>query len=71
MRRGRSPAVVAARVVVYFRTAWRTIAALAAGLFPGALSVTLALAAYFTFRSSCSSGGGGGHFIRTRRFGCS
>ena len=47
-RRGGSPAVIAARVVVYFGAAWGTIAALAVGLFPGALPLTMALAAYFT-----------------------
>ena len=40
--------MIAARVVVYFGAAWGTIAALAAGLFPGALPLTLALAVYFT-----------------------
>lgn len=40
--------MIAARVVVYFGAAWGTIAALAAGLYPGALPVTLALAVYFT-----------------------
>ena len=37
-----------ARVVVYFAAAWGTIAALAAGLFPGAFLATLAVAVYFT-----------------------
>jgi hypothetical protein len=46
-RRHRSPAVILARVVAYFVAAWTTIAVLAAGLFPGALWATLAVAAYF------------------------
>jgi predicted MPP superfamily phosphohydrolase len=46
-RRRRSPAVILARVVAYFVAAWTTIAVLAAGLFPGALWMTLAVAAYF------------------------
>jgi uncharacterized protein len=36
------------RVVPYFVIAWGTIAVLAAGLFPGALAVAIALAAYVT-----------------------
>ena len=47
-RRPRSPAAIAARVILYFVSAWTTIAVLAAGLFPGALLATLALAAWFT-----------------------
>jgi uncharacterized protein len=45
-RRGLSPAAIAARVAAYFIAGWGTIAVLATGLFPGALWVTLALAAY-------------------------
>src|SRR5690348_6509213 len=47
-RRPRSAAAIAARVAIYFFAAWATIGVLAAGLFPGALVVTLALAAWFT-----------------------
>lgn len=47
-RRPRSAAAIAARVILYFSTAWATIAVLAAGLFPGALIATLAVAAWFT-----------------------
>lgn len=47
-RRPRSAAAIAARVILYFATAWATISVLAAGLFPGALVTTLALAAWFT-----------------------
>jgi uncharacterized protein len=46
--RRRSAPAIAARVVGYFAAAWGTIALMAAGLFPGALPLTLALAAYFT-----------------------
>src|SRR5215831_19822073 len=45
-RRRLSPAAIAARVALYFVAGWGTIAVLAAGLFPGALWVTLALALY-------------------------
>jgi hypothetical protein len=45
-RRRLSPAAIAARIGLYFVAGWGTIAALAVGLFPGALWVTLALAAY-------------------------
>lgn len=47
-RRPRSAAAIAARVILYFASAWATIAFLAAGLFPGALLATVALAAWFT-----------------------
>jgi hypothetical protein len=47
-RRRRSPAAIAARVVAYFVAAWGTVAVLTAGLFPGALVVTLVLVAYCT-----------------------
>jgi uncharacterized protein len=47
-RRGRSRAAISARVVAYFAAAWGTIAVLATGLFPDALLVTVAVAAYFT-----------------------
>lgn len=39
---------IAVRVVAYFAIAWGTIAALAAGAFPGALAVALLVAVYFT-----------------------
>jgi len=47
--RRRAPrTAIALRVVAYFIAAWGTIAVLAAGLFPAALVVTLALALYGT-----------------------
>jgi predicted MPP superfamily phosphohydrolase len=50
-RRARSPrsvASIALRVVVYFLAAWGTLIMLAAGLFPGAVALTVGVAVYVT-----------------------
>ena len=49
-RPGRSISIlsIAPRVIAYFLIAWGTVAALAAGAFPGAVAVTVAVAAYVT-----------------------
>jgi len=47
-RRRASIGAIIARVVGYFVLAWGTIALLAAGLFPGALAVAIAVAVYVT-----------------------
>lgn len=46
--RRRSVRVIVLRVVAYFVTAWATVVTLAAGAFPGALALTLAVAVYTT-----------------------
>src|SRR3954471_4998248 len=42
----RNAVAIAARVAAYFLLAWGTLATLAVGLFPGALALTVAVAAY-------------------------
>jgi len=47
-RRRASAAVIGVRLVAYLVAAWGTLAALVAGLFPGALAATIGLAVYMT-----------------------